>query len=207
MGDATKVCPECAETIQAGAILCRFCKADLSGRPAAPPPPARRKGGPVVLVVIVVVGVLVVGGGVLAALLLPAVARATRMAHQGTAEHLVDQLSQAAKHYELDWAVYPPGEGSDSRGLSYVLARPGPKRIPYFDFAPDMLRPDGNVVNPVWPDAPPPQAYLYYRNNAARTGGAGAPPVFNRSSFDLWCAGADFDVRRPATQWSVNNWR
>lgn len=34
----------------------------------------------------------------------------------------------------------------------------------------------------------------------------GQPPIYHKSSFDLWCAGCDFAPDKPATAWSINNW-
>lgn len=46
MGDETKKCPACAESVKAEAVICRFCNYDFKaglppggGSPAAPPPP------------------------------------------------------------------------------------------------------------------------------------------------------------------------
>lgn len=36
-----RTCPYCAEEIQEAAVLCRFCRSDLSGRPAGPGPLVR----------------------------------------------------------------------------------------------------------------------------------------------------------------------
>jgi prepilin-type N-terminal cleavage/methylation domain-containing protein len=159
------------------------------------------------LVVIVIIALL-------AALLLPAIIKALCSARAGTAEHLIDQLSQAAKSYELDNAVYPAGDGSGSKDLVYYLEQKGPKRVPYFDFAPDM-KSGGHVINPVWgPDASPPSHIIYYRNNVkpagsappAGGGGAGGPPVYHKSGVDMWCAGCNFDPAYKESAWSISNW-
>ncbi len=164
------------------------------------------------LVVIVIISLI-------AALLLPAIVKAMCTARAGTAEHMIDQLSQAAKSYELDHAVYPPGDGSGSKDLVYYMEQKGPKRTPYFDFAPDMKQ-GGHVVNPVWPDGAPPSHIIYYRNNikpggaappgggggGGGGGGAGGPPVYHKSGVDMWCAGCNFDAANTASQWSISNW-
>lgn len=127
------------------------------------------------------------------------------MARQGAAEHLIDNLDQAAKAYEFDHGVYPPGDGRGSAGLVRCLGSKGPKGIAYYEFTPEMLAPDGSVVNPVWPGEPPPLGILHYRNNLL-PGGVPDPAPRNLKLFDLWGAGCKYDPGKPSTAWEVNNW-
>jgi prepilin-type N-terminal cleavage/methylation domain-containing protein len=160
------------------------------------------------LIVVVIIALI-------AALLLPAILKALCNARQGTAEHLIDQLSQAAKAYELDFAVYPPGKGDGTKELAYYLQQKGPKKLAYFDFPQDMLS-NGHIINPIYADGDPPTNIIYYRNNVAAGGAAGGggggggaaggPPVYHKSSIDIWCAGCNYTGAVQATQWSVNNW-
>jgi prepilin-type N-terminal cleavage/methylation domain-containing protein len=164
------------------------------------------------LIVIVIISLL-------AALLLPALMKALCNARAGTASSLISQLAQASKAYELDYAVYPPGKGTDSKDLAFYLQKKGAKQMQYFEFNPEMLD-QGNVVNPVWgKDGEPPMTWIYYRNNqmttakggqmkAAPKAGAAAvlgAPVLHPSSFDMWCAGCDYrgDPPPPAAAWSI----
>lgn len=158
------------------------------------------------LIVIVIISLL-------AALLLPALMKALCNARSGAASSLISQLAQAAKTYELDSAVYPPGKGTDSKDLAYYLERKGAKQLPYFEFQPDQKVSGGNIMNPVWgADGEPPTNMIYYRNNAVnRPRGGGAPPpapagqcpIIHPSSFDIWAAGCDYTSGVPATGWSV----
>src|SRR5204863_2028892 len=77
------------------------------------------------LIVIVIISLL-------AALLLPALMKALCNARAGTASAMISQLAQAAKAYELDFAVFPPGKGSDSKDLAFYLQKKGAKQMPYF---------------------------------------------------------------------------
>lgn len=92
MADETRPCPQCGETIQTLAVLCRFCKTRFDapaggiaapGRvaSAAPAGPAQKSSALPCLLIAVGVGV---GGvviiGILAALLIPAIAKATERA-------------------------------------------------------------------------------------------------------------------------------
>ena len=162
------------------------------------------------LIVIVIISLL-------AALLLPALMKALCNARAGTASSLISQLSQAAKAYELDYAVFPPGTGKDSKDLAFYMQKKGAKQMQYFEFNSDMLD-QGNIVNPVWgKEGEPPSNWIYYRNNvqnrkpgtpapapgsAASGGGA---PVLHPNSFDMWCAGCDFQggSGTPQSAWSV----
>jgi prepilin-type N-terminal cleavage/methylation domain-containing protein len=168
----------------------------------------RRKGFTLIELLIVIVII-----SLLAALLLPALMKALCTARAGTASSLISQLSQASKAYELDYAVFPPGKGTDSKDLAFYLQKKGAKQMQYFEFNPDMLD-QGNVVNPVWgKDGEPPMTWIYYRNNqmVGKAGGLkpGAAvlgaPVLHPNSFDMWCAGCDYrgDPPPAAAAWSI----
>lgn len=172
------------------------------------------------LIVIVIIAIL-------AALLLPALMRALCTARSGTASALISQLSQACKAYELDFAVYPPGKGVGSKDMAFYLQKKGARQLQYFEFNPEQLD-DGNILNPVWgKDGEPPANWIHYRNNAmmklpaargvqgaappkstgsaAPVGAPGQAPILHPNSFDMWCAGCDFDASggHPTSAWSV----
>jgi hypothetical protein len=81
----------------------------------------------------------------------------------------------AARAYELDFAVYPPGDGLGSVGLVHAL-RARKERCAYFVFnaapAPDVIAPDGNTRSPVHSEK-----LVCYR----------CPGLHPPGSFDLWC--------------------
>lgn len=163
----------------------------------------RRRGFTLIelLIVIIIIALLL-------ALMLPALIKALCNARQAASKAMVEQLTTAAKKYETDHAVYPPGDGSGSRELASFLSRPGPKQLEYFTFSLEMLM-NGDILNPVWPESGPPQNIVYYRNNidpaSAGGGGAGQPPVYNRASVDIWAAGCSFTGANPSTAWQVSN--
>lgn len=151
------------------------------------------------LVVIVIVMLLM-------ALLLPAIVKALCVARQGVADHLIDQLGQASKAYEIDQNAYPTGVGDGSKQLYDALRTMGPKRLAYFEFQEEMLDTARNVLNPVFAGVGPPNGIIYYRNNT-QPGGAASPAVRSRSSFDIWCAGCSAAISSdPTSKWEVNSW-
>ncbi len=164
------------------------------------------------LIVIIIIGLL-------AALLLPAIVKALCTARQGAAEHLIDNLSQATKSYELDQNGYPPGDGSDTVDLAVCLSVQGPKKLAYYVFLPDMLdQTTGSILNPVSPSSDDDVARLiYYRNNVTGSGtggvpggggGGAGPAVRFADSFDMWCADCNYQGGGSGdpSSYGVNNW-
>ena len=175
----------------------------------------RRKKGFTLIELLIVVVII----ALLAALLLPALMKALCNARSGTASSLLNQLAQASKAYELDFAVYPKGDGKGSSDLVFYLQKKGAKQMPYFEFPLDMIDAGTkNVINPVFGnDGDPISSFVYYRNNRAGKGSSGSgsgsgsggasgsAPVLHPSSFDLWCAGCDYSSSgaSPQAAWSV----
>lgn len=128
------------------------------------------------LVVIVIIAIL-------AALLLPAISRALCAGKQGAMEHMLDNLTQATKNYELDQNAYPAGTGSGSATLVAALAAAGPKKIPYFEFRPDLLDGSGNIQSTIRPGL----EFVNYKNNAVNwPGNSGDVNAHNKTSVDMW---------------------
>jgi prepilin-type N-terminal cleavage/methylation domain-containing protein len=151
------------------------------------------------LVVIVIILILM-------ALVVPVVIHVLGVARQGVAENLMSQLVQAIKSYEVDHAVYPPGDGHGSRGLVKALTEPGPKNLPLMPDREDLRTLEGDFLNPVHHDREAPLNAIHYRNNAGRKAGPdglGRPGISPRREYDLWCAGLDYDPKRPDSAWSI----
>jgi len=145
--------------------------------------------------------------GILAALVLPVLLHALALARHSAAEHLASQVGTSLKTYEIDHAVYPPGDGNGSRALVHALLDPGPRKMPLLERTDDLLTPEGDLINPAHPGAELPFGIVHYRNNRGRKPGpdvAGMPGVAARNEYDLWCAGSDADPARPASAWSIH---
>lgn len=151
------------------------------------------------LVVILVISIL-------AAMLFPVIVHVLGVARQGSAEVLVTRLAEATSLCEQTCFYLPPGDGSGSRTLVEGLLRPGPRQAPFLELSRDQLSVTGDVLNPAQPEGSPEEGIVHYRNNRGRRrgfDGMGRPGVHPTRQFDLWCAGSDYDSRRPDTAWTV----
>lgn len=170
-----------------------------------------RRGFTLIELLVVIVIILL-----LLALVLPAIVKAICSAREGATKTFIVQLYTAADMYEKDWAVFPPGNGSGTKELASYLSKEGPKKLPYFNFHQDQLTPSRDIMNPIWSEMQGPEGKVYYRNNIAGSTGTGSggggggggnqPPVYNRKSVDVWCAGCNYEAGQGNTGWGVNNW-
>jgi len=152
------------------------------------------------LVVILIIGIL-------AALVVPVLIHVLKVAKHGATENLLTGISNAIHHYELSTMKLPPGDGKGSRDLVKGLREPGPKQLPWMQINDDLLTPDGDLINPVRHDDDPPLSLIHYRNNRGRkpgSDGVGRPGVSKLREYDLWCAGMDYDPKRPDSAWSIH---
>jgi hypothetical protein len=123
--------------------------------------------------------------------------RALCSAREGTTAHLISQLDKALEAYQIDFGVYPPGDGSGTRSVTQALSQVGPKKMKYFEFPSDLLTPSdlaktpgGDVLNVVWPEEPAPRGIIHYQY----------PGIHRPQKFDLWAE----DCNGNPT--GVNNW-
>ncbi len=141
---------------------------------------SRDRGGFTLVELLVVIVII----ALLAALLLPALTSALCSARQGVTKKLISSLETAASMYNSDFGTYPPGSGSDSKGLASALKTQGPKKQMYYEFRLDDLGPSGNVLNPVFASS---GEILYYRNNKANSTGGNPPAGAHKTqSVDIW---------------------
>jgi prepilin-type N-terminal cleavage/methylation domain-containing protein len=151
------------------------------------------------LVVILIIGLL-------AALVFPVLIHVLKVARQGATEAMMSEVSNVIHHYEMSTMKLPPGDGKGSRDLVKCLREPGPKRMPWMQIKDDLLTADGDLLNPLYADDDAPLKLIHYRNNRGRKqgpDGVGRPGVSSTREYDLWCAGMDYDPKRPDSAWSI----
>ncbi len=108
MADETKKCPECAETIKADAVICRFCKYDFATGQGARNRPevvsmAPKRGGlhPAIIVVIVLAcGVPFIA--IIAAIAIPGLLSSQRAANERNASASLKTLASAEADFRAN---------------------------------------------------------------------------------------------------------
>ena len=152
------------------------------------------------LVVILIIGIL-------SAVLLPVLFHAINIARQSGQEATMSSVAEAVHTYEQTSMKLPPGDGRGSRDLIKELREPGAKKLPHMQIHEDLLTANGDLINIIHKDAEAPINIVHYRNNRGRKPGAdgvGRPGISKLREFDLWCAGMDYDPKRPDSAWSIH---
>jgi prepilin-type N-terminal cleavage/methylation domain-containing protein len=152
------------------------------------------------LVVILIIGILM-------AIVLPMLLHVINVGHQAGQEATMSKIVEVLHSYEQTTMKLPPGDGKGSRDLLKALSEPGAKKMPYLQIDEEMLTPEGDLINIVHKDAEAPINVVHYRNNRGRKpgpDGVGRPGISASREFDLWCAGMDYDPKRPDSAWSIH---
>jgi hypothetical protein len=137
---------------------------------------------------------LVTAASAAAVLLVPSTSEEGDLRRERRARRLVDQITQETWNYYHEIGAFPAGDGTGSVELVRALSRPSKTGVPFVQFAPEMLTPDGDLRNPFAPR----NCILHYRRNPATDRLDSL--ARNSGTFDLWCAGRD---GRPD---GINNW-
>lgn len=169
----------------------------------------KRSSGFTLMELLVVMSII----AILAAFVAPALVAAKGRARHAASESTLRDFSVALKSFEADNGKFPADEpgnyvtASGAGSVMTVLGTPGPKGLPYYEFASDDISASGRWQSKL-------RTPFKYRENASKPPLPPGPlTMMHPHWFDLWACGygdapaCDPATSDPADKSTLSNWR